>query len=112
MENHRELSTKEVAEILQVSTSYVTVLAKQGKLKAHPRTSGGWCGNPGLGYDYQEVMAYFKQRDAKRRLSGKKPPDPALLTELRAALEDFQAAKALLDEQTERLRTLAAKLGA
>ena len=101
MENHRELST-----------SYVTVLAKQGKLKAHPRTSGGWCGNPGLGYDYQEVMAYFKQRDAKRRLSGKKPPDPALLTELRAALEDFQAAKALLDEQTERLRTLAAKLGA
>ena len=38
---HRELSTKEVAEILNLSAPYVTALVKNGKLKAHPRQSGG-----------------------------------------------------------------------
>lgn len=137
---HRELSTKEVAEILNLSAPYVTALVKKGKLKAHPRQSGGWCGNPGYGYFYQDVMEYQKQRAAGRRGgrakrtededtakqyrspkpetrsgTGRKKPkvrqaDPALLTELKAALEDFQAARVLLDEQAERLKELAAKL--
>ena len=51
---HLELSTKEVAEILNLSAPYVTALVKKGKLKAHPRQSGGWCGNPGYGYFYQD----------------------------------------------------------
>ena len=107
---HRELSTKEVAEILNLSAPYVTALVKKGKLKAHPRQSGGWCGNPGYGYFYQDVMEYQKQRAAGRNAPKARQADPALLTELKAALEDFQAARVLLDEQTKRLEELAAKL--
>lgn len=106
---HRELSTKEVAEILNLSAPYVTALVKKGKLKAHPRQSG-WCGNPGYGYFYQDVMEYQKQRAAGRNAPKARQADPALLTELKAALEDFQAARVLLDEQTKRLEELAAKL--
>ena len=36
--------------------------------------------------------------------------DPTLLTELKDALEDFQAARLLFDEQTKRIEELAAKL--
>lgn len=107
---HRELSTKEVAEILNLSAPYVTALVKKGKLKAHPRQSGGWCGNPSYGYFYQDVMEYQKQRAAGRNMPKVRQANPALLTELKAALEDFQAARLLLDEQTERLEELAAKL--
>lgn len=72
--------------------------------------SGGWCGNPGYGYFYQDVMEYQKQRAAGRNMPKVRQADPALLTELKAALEDFQAARLLLDEQTKRLEELAAKL--
>ena len=108
-EARNEMRAVKVAEILNLSAPYVTALVKKGKLKAHPRQSGGWCGNPGYGYFYQDVMEYQKQRAAGRSMPARQA-DPALLTELKAALEDFQAARVLLDEQAERLRELAAKL--